>query len=58
MVIDCVYNYTLADRDSLEVKWYFKQVCSRMDIFDYSGIDISGTGPSLPVDTSKSSTSY
>lgn len=26
MVIDCVYNYTLADRDSLEVKWYFKQV--------------------------------
>ena len=26
MLIDCVYNYTLADRDSLEIKWYFKQV--------------------------------
>merc|ERR1719471_1496083 len=25
MVVDCVYNYTLADRDSLEIKWYFKQ---------------------------------
>ena len=23
-VLDCVYNFTEADRDSLEVKWYFR----------------------------------
>ena len=23
-VLDCVYNYTEADRNSLEVKWYFR----------------------------------
>ena len=26
MLLDCEYNYTKEDRDSLEIKWYFKQV--------------------------------
>ena len=25
VLLDCVYNYTMEDRDSLEVKWYFRQ---------------------------------
>ena len=26
MLLDCEYNYTKEDRDSIEIKWYFKQV--------------------------------
>ena len=40
MVVDCVYNYTLADRDSLEIKWYFKQVGESTNILSYSSIHI------------------
>ena len=25
VLLDCVYNYEVEDRDSLEVKWYFRQ---------------------------------
>jgi hypothetical protein len=24
-VLDCVYNYTEAEKDSLELKWYFRK---------------------------------